>query len=51
MKKKKRLKSLKISELDKDNGRVYLMLYDYYKSIGENEKALRSSLELLKAAA
>ena len=29
----------KISELDKDNGRVYLMLYDYYKSIGENEKA------------
>ena len=30
---------LKISELDKDNGRVYLMLYDYYKSIGDNEKA------------
>ena len=29
----------KISELDKDNGRVYLMLYDYYKSIGDNEKA------------
>ncbi len=29
----------KISELDKENGRVYLMLYDYYKSVGENEKA------------
>ena len=29
----------KISSLERDNGRVYLMLYDYYKSIGENEKA------------
>ena len=28
-----------ISNLDKDNGRVHLMLYDHYKSIGENEKA------------
>ena len=29
----------KISEQEKDNGRVYLMLYEYYKSIGENVKA------------
>ncbi len=36
----------KISDLDKNNGRVHLMLYDYYKSNGEKEKAFE---ELAKA--
>ena len=36
----------KISEIDKNNGRVHLMLYEYYKSFKEEKKAFE---ELTKA--